>query len=104
VGLTEGKALAHEVVGKIDGEHCGGQLRQHPRGVQSQASDQACQHRQKEHQRVGGVKDRLLVLLQVSIVRRGEALEHGQQSGQVPDQPAGFAQASLERVGFFFEA
>ena len=45
------------------------------------------------------VEDRLLVLLQVAVVGERQALERGQQPGEVADQPAGLAAGQLGDVG-----
>ena len=66
-------------------------------------------HRQRRHdpfqdpeapaERVGGVKQRLLVLLQVLVVRRRDALQRHHEAGQLTKRSARFASKQLERVG-----
>ena len=48
---------------------------------------------------VQGVEEGLLVLLQVPVVGERQALQGGQQAGQVADQPAGPAPGQLGDVG-----
>ena len=48
---------------------------------------------------VDGVEQRLLVLLEVAVVREGQPLERGQEAGEVADQPAGLAPGQLGHVG-----
>ena len=48
---------------------------------------------------VDGVEDRLLVLLQVAVVGEREALERGQQTGEVADKATGLAAGELGDVG-----
>ena len=45
------------------------------------------------------VEDRLLVFLQVAVVGERQALERGEQPGEVADQPAGLAARELGDVG-----
>ena len=45
------------------------------------------------------VEHRLLVLLQVAVVRQRQALERGEQAGEVADEPAGLAAGELGDVG-----
>ena len=56
------------------------------------------ERRQQDRELVDLVEDRLLVLLQVAVVREREALERGQQPGQVADEPTGLAAGELGDV------
>ncbi len=51
--------------------------------------------RQYQQQGVDRVEHRLLVLLQVTVIRQRQPLEHDEQSGERADQPAGLAPREL---------
>ena len=76
---------------------CGRELC-HPVGVEAQRGDHPGERGQQHLQRVHGVEDRLLVLLQVPVVGQRQRLERGQQPGEVADQPAGLAPRQLGDV------
>ena len=81
--------------------------RENPRGASAasrsgwkcRVADHAGHRRQQHEQLVDRVEERLLVLLQVPVVGQRQALERGQQPGQVADQPAGLAAGELGDVG-----
>ncbi len=52
-----------------------------------------------DQQGVDGVEDRLLVLLEVTVVGQGQALERREQAGEVADQAAGLPARELRDVG-----
>ena len=54
---------------------------------------------EREPARVERVEQRLLVLLQVAVVREREALQRGEEAGEVADQPARLAARELGDVG-----
>ena len=54
---------------------------------------------QREHARVERVEQRLLVLLQVAVVRERQRLERGEEAGEVADQPTRLAPGQLGDVG-----
>ena len=74
----------------------------HPRGVEGRASDEPAQAPEARGDLVERVEERLLVLLQIAVVGEREALQRGEQPGQVADQATGFSLASSAISGFFF--
>ncbi len=93
-------ALAHQPLGNVggEGEALGGQALQ-PVGVEDEGRDHAGEGRQQDGEGVDRVEDRLLVLLQVTVVGQRQALEGRQQPGEVTDDPAGLAAGQLGDVG-----
>ena len=55
--------------------------------------------RQRQRHLVDGVEQRLLVLLEVAVVGERQALERGEQAGEVADEPTGLAPGQLGDVG-----
>ena len=66
--------------------------------VERERRDHAREGRQQDRELVDLVEDRLLVLLQVAVVREREALERGEQAGQVADETPGLAARELGDV------
>ena len=58
--------------------------------------------RQDDQQLVNRVEDRLLVLLQITVVRQRQPFESRQQPSQVADQPSRLAPSQLGDVGVLF--
>ena len=79
----------------------GGRL--HPRLRRNLGGREQAGHRpQREPVLVEGVEQRLLVFLEVPVVREREALQRREQPGGLADQSAGLARVSLAMSGFFF--
>src|SRR6478752_5638418 len=99
VRLTEGHALAHQLLGQIgrDRAPVPGR-RRHPLTVEAQPAHAHRQRRQRPGQVVDLVEAGPLVLLQVAVVRQRQPLEGGQQPGQPPDRGAGLAPHQLRGV------
>ena len=89
---------SHSATSVASEKPCGRELG-HPLGVEAQRRDHAGRSRAAAAERVDRVEDRLLVLLQVAVVRQRQALERGEQPGEVADQPAGLAARELGDVG-----
>ena len=100
VRLAERHALPHQPLGDVGGQREPlGRGRGHraPRSKRSVATIPAIAGSTRS-EGVDRVEDRLLVLLQVPVVRERQALERGQQPGEVADQPAGLAAGQLGDV------
>ena len=100
VGVTERGAPLDEPLGEVggrDGLGVGGGL--HPLGQERRRGDHPGHRRQAERHLPDRVEQRLLVLLQVAVVRQRQALQRHQQAGEVADQPAGLAAHQLGDVG-----
>ena len=98
--LAERHAPLHQPLGQVDGRGGGpvGRLA-HGVGVEVRRSQHPRHRRQRRADLVDGVEQRLLVLLQVAVVRQGQALERGQHPRHVADQPARLAARQLGDVG-----
>ena len=99
MGAAEGHALLDQPLGHVggQGESLGGELG-HALVVQGHGGGHPGHGGQEDRQGVDGVEDRLLVLLQVTGVGQGQALEGGQQPGQVADEPPGLAPGQFRHV------
>ena len=71
----------------------------HPVDVETQRRDQARHRGQQQLELKDGVEHRLLVLLQVPVVRQRLSLQRRQQAGEVADQPTRFAASQFRDVG-----
>ena len=89
---------SHSATSVASEKPCGRELG-HPVGVEAQRRHLAGERRQQHLEGVDGVEDRLLVLLQVAVVRERQRLERREQPGQVADHPAGLAAGELGDVG-----
>ncbi len=100
VGVAEGHALLHQPLGEVDR---GGVLavgrRLHACCHHLRRREQPGDRAQREPALVERVEQRLLVLLEVAVVGEREALERGQEPGEVADQAAGLAARELGDVG-----
>mmetsp|Transcript_16789 Transcript_16789/g.38474 ORF Transcript_16789/g.38474 Transcript_16789/m.38474 type:complete len:226 (+) Transcript_16789:739-1416(+) len=85
--LPEGDTLANEVLGEVGGEHERVERRAHPLRLRLKRRQHSARDLERGFDRLQGVEEGLLVLLQVLVVRSGQALEHGQQSDVVADHP-----------------
>ena len=68
-------------------------------GVELGRREQPGDRAEREPALVERVEQRLLVLLQVAVVREREALQRGEEAGEVADQPPGLAPRQLGDVG-----
>ena len=88
--------------------HVGGQRATRPGRARAAAAcrgqrrEQPGHRGQHEMQRVDGVENRLLVLLQIPVVGQRQPLEGREQPGEVADAPARLARVSSATSGFFF--
>lgn len=83
VGLTEGDTLAHKVVSKISGKHVCGEALLHAVLVNLKGGEDTSGDGKASHHSVNGVKEGLLVLLQVLVVCGWETLESHKHRGKV---------------------
>ncbi len=100
VSVAEGDALLDEVLGQIGGRGVtgiGGRL--HAVGAKLGAGEHAGHRSQAQGHLLDGVEERLLVLLQITVVSEGQALEGREQAGQITDEAAGLAPRQLGDVG-----
>ena len=71
----------------------------HAGGVEGRRRQQTAQRLEGAVDLVEGVEQRLLVLLEVAVVGEREALQRGQEAGEVADDTAGLAAGELGDVG-----
>ena len=99
IGLPEGHALLHQVVGAVGGvDEAAGGRPLHVVAADRQGVHHGGEHRQALLHRVDGVKEGLLVLLHVLVVGQGQSLHHRQQAHQVAVDPARLAPDQLRHV------
>ncbi len=100
VGIAEGQALLHQVVGQVGG---GGVALErgafHGLGLHRDAAHHLGHDAQRVGQRVHGVEERLLVFLVVLVVGQRLALHQRQQRHEVADDAAALAARQLGDVG-----
>ncbi len=100
VRLAERRALAHQVLGDVGGGveravGAGGH-----RGVdEGRGRHEPGERAQRQRARVERVEQRLLVLLQIAVVRERQRLQRREEAGEVADEPAGLAPRQLGDVG-----
>ena len=100
VRIAERRALAHEVLGEVGGRgDVGVGRRLHAVGHERRGGDHPGERGDGEVDLVDRVEQTLLVLLQVAVVRQRQALERGEQAGEVADQAPGLAAGQLGDVG-----
>jgi len=100
VRLAERHTVADEELGDIGREgEAGGRAGGEHRLVDPHRRDHAAHRGQHHQERVERVEDRLLVLLQVAVVRQGQPLQHREHAGEMTDEPAGLAARELGDVG-----
>src|SRR5674476_1410313 len=99
VGSGEGHALPYQPVGHIrrERETAGGELGQ-PLGMEAQGAHHARDRGQQNRQLVERVEDRLLVLLEIAVVRERQALERRQEAAEVAEQPPCLAAGQLRDI------
>jgi hypothetical protein len=99
VRLAERQPLADQVVGEIRG---GGEVlaggRAHAVGAERERGQHGRQDAQDRQQRVGGIEERLLVLLHVGVVGERQPLHRGQDGDEVAVEPAALAAHELRHV------
>ncbi len=100
VGLAKRHPPLHQPLGQVHrggGGPVGGGS--HRVGVEVRGPEHPHHRRQRPLDLVEGVEERLLVLLEIAVVREGQALERGQHPRHVPDQPARLGPGQLGHVG-----
>ena len=101
--FAERRSLLDEVLGEVGRRvHRAVGGRGHPFFDEVGSGDEPGKGRERQRARVERVEQRLLVLLQVAVVRERQALERRQQTGEVADQSPRLARASSAMSGFFF--
>ena len=97
---AERNTLAYQPFGDVGGQRVAQRCELgHPVGVEGQGSDQSGHRGQQHFELADGVEHRLLVLLQVPVVRQRLRLQRGQQSGEVADQPTRLSARQFGDVG-----
>lgn len=99
MSLTKGHALSHEIVGKIRGQHVGGQRRLHPVGPRLERAQHASRNLNAVRDGAHVIEHGLDALLQILVVRARDALDRHHQAGHVAECAPAFAAQQLERVG-----
>ena len=100
VRLAEGHPVAHQHVGDVGrAEQLLGGGRRHRLALEAHPFDHPARGDQGELQRVGGVEQVLLVLLQVLVVGERQRVQHPLQRRQVPEDAGRLGAQQLGRVG-----
>ena len=104
VRLAERNAAAHEQVGDVGrGDQVVGCGLRHALAVEARAADHAGRRGEAEPQRVDGVEEVLLVLLEVLVVGQRQRVQDAVQRGEVRRRRAApCARSSSAASGFFF--
>src|SRR5215510_14191475 len=101
--LAEGESLLDQIVRHIGGQ---GETAERSLAQTVLAKDdlwQHCfQHAQHSLHRVYGIEQRLLVFLQITVVRERETFENREHSEQVAIHPPGLAADQLRDIGILF--
>ena len=86
--ITEGKPLLYQIIRNIGriGKAALGAL-QHPILLYGHGGKHFTKHRQTHFYRVHGVKDLLLILLHILIIRKRKSFHHGQKPHQIAVNP-----------------
>ena len=99
MSLPERDASSHEPFGQVEsGEHRVVGRLLHRLGVEDDRRHQALHGDERQADLVGGVEERLFVLLQVVVVGEREPLQSGQETRQVAHQPPRLAPGQLGDV------
>ena len=100
VGIAEGNALLGEVVGNVGRRRealaCG---LEHGVGVEGHLLEHGVEDGNAVEHRLFGVEERLLVLLQILVVGKGERLERREEARKVADDPPALAADEFGDVG-----
>ena len=101
MGLPEGQVdLAHQPVGQVGGHAVIGRGNgAHALGIGLEVAHHAGHRRHAQLQRIGGVEQRLLVLLHVLAIGQRQALQHGAEGHERSHDAAGLAACQLGGVG-----
>jgi hypothetical protein len=100
VRLPERDAGEGEVLGEIGrGREAGGRRGLETIRAEGEGADHAGHDLERAAQRVRGVEERLLVLLEVAVVSERQPLEQGEQRHEVAGDAAGLAAHQLGHVG-----
>ena len=99
MGLAKRGSFADQIIGEVGGQ----QRRVAGRLLADRHIDGGvCQEARHEPDcgahRIGGVEQSFLVFLQVAVVGHGQALQQGQQSDQISDDPARLAPRQFGNV------
>ena len=98
--VAERHALLHQVLGEVDrgrrGRVGGGA---HALGHELGGFEQPRHRAEREPVLVERVEERLLVFLEIAVVRERQTLERGEEAGEVADEPARLAAGELGDVG-----
>jgi len=100
VGVPEGHPGPDQELGQVGGTRrriVGG--RRHAIGDEGELGQHPREGGQTEADLVQGIEQRLFVLLEVPVVRQGQALQGGQQPRQVADETTGLPPGQLGHVG-----
>ena len=98
VGLTEGYALANQIVGEISRHHDAGHRTAHAVGVESERGERPCNCGQEKEQGVNGVEQRPFVLLQVLVVAAWQTFDGREHCDEVAEQTSPGSTGQFERV------
>ena len=98
VRLAEGHAAAHEQVGDVGGrDQLVGRGRGEPLAVEGDPLEHPARGREAELERVGGVEEVLLVLLEVLVVGEREAVQDAVERDEPARRPAAPWRAAARR-------
>ena len=100
--LAKRGALAHEIVGEVGRHHGAGQRRTHALRAEAALGQRSGRRGEHEQQRIGGVEQVALVVLQILVVARRQSLERREQRREVAEHARRRASRQLERIGVAF--
>ena len=99
MGLPKGYFFGHQVVGQVRGQEVASfRGVTHPLDIYFEAGHHARKGLQGGEKGVYRIEEALLVLLQVTVVGHGQALEYGEQGHEVAVDPARLAPGQLGEV------
>ena len=99
VRVAERHAHADQRVRQLDREQVGGERGRDPVAIRRERGDRRRQRREQQLERVGRVEHGFLVLLQILLVRAGQALHERGQALGVGEEPRALSAGQLEQVG-----
>src|ERR1700704_4521657 len=100
--VAKRRPLFYQMIGKISRHHAARKRRAHSPRVEANFLESACNSREYEQNRVYGVEEHALVVLEILVVTAWQSLESGKECREIANSASARSTRKLQRIRIAF--